>query len=124
MRIKIGILCCLFFISLLQIGCEPATTIEIKNDTSQTFDIWLFIANPEHVLMNTGESLGISKPSSILKQGNIVATLPVYLFEARDLSGNVVYSQYYTKEELAKAGWKIAISAGNESGNSPGFQLQ
>lgn len=54
-------------------SCVPATTLEIKNNTSQSLDVWLFGANYYRVLMNEGDSLGTVEPGAVLKKESIAA---------------------------------------------------
>ncbi len=95
----------------LALACEPATTLEIRNNTPQTLEVFLFSANDAHVLMSEGDPLGTLEPGSVLRKKDIAAFYFVYLFEGRDKTGKVVYSKYFTLDEMRKAKWKIVINA-------------
>lgn len=81
---KKSLVCFLIILSIFIISCEPSTTLEIRNNTSQSLEIWLFAANYAHALMNEGDSLGTIEPGSVMKKEDIAAFYSVYLFEGRD----------------------------------------
>ena len=109
-NIRRGIFCCLIVLFLFMTACEPSTKLEIKNDTSQSLEVWLSATTVHHIqAWGEGYSLGTVDPGLVLKK-DISPDYPVYLFEGKDKTGNVVYSRYSTRDEMVRAKWKMVIS--------------
>jgi hypothetical protein len=79
-------------------ACDPGHTVTYENQTSRTVTVFLH-GNPE-VTLGPFEN----------KDGGILEFVRPTTFEAKDESGNVIYSATLTWEDLKQRGWKIVIT--------------
>ena len=102
-----------FFIgAMLLAACEPMVTLQIKNDTAQTLNVFVAFTTLDHVdIRDTRIPEGPVEPGKVLRFEDIRNSSKTYLIEARDAQGNLVYLQEFKFQELEKANWKVVISA-------------
>lgn len=99
--------------AILLVGCEPWAQFKIVNDTKENLNIFIAATFSDHVDASTERvSVGSVGPGKVLKPEGIIGGFITYLIEARDSQGNIVYSKEFKGQELAKANWKVIISAG------------
>lgn len=106
----VAILLLVFGSGCICIG-EPNALLRVKNETSQTLGIYVAATyqdniNPDDVKYHRGDV----KPGEELKymeQG----WFNTYLIEARDSSGNAVYSKEFMAKELDNIKWTITIKS-------------
>jgi len=81
-------------------GCEPAAPISVENRTDQTLTVW--INDYEIGEVATGETVANESISVVLSK---------YLIEAKDKSGNLVFSREVPGLEVRSGGVLIVIEA-------------
>ncbi len=96
------------------VACEPPAPFQIRNNTGQTLNIFIAYTFSEHVdARDVREPAGSVETGQVLEPKGLIGMFEVYLIEARDSAGNIVYSKEFTARELRAAKWKVVISVNN-----------
>lgn len=95
------LLCCVFawgILSFVQWGSFSKAPILLYNNTERTLKVYI-----------SGRPIGDLEPGGKLKNRFVSGSSERYLIEARDDSGNIIYSKEFSLDELDTAGWKVTI---------------
>ena len=95
---KVAMLITLAAISIATVSCDPGHTITYVNETNEFVEIYF---NGRFSL--SLEPMQTRKLEEIMFFGRVT-------YEARDVTGRVLYRDTFTWEELKEAGWRIVIT--------------
>jgi len=106
-RIVITVILICLLASVLT-ACEPGAYWKIHNGTDRTLEIFIAKGNDNFRVFDSRIPIGWVEPGQEL-EGTTIANKRYYRVDAADSLGNLVWSGYFTFEELKRADWKVKI---------------
>ena len=97
---KVLFLIVLLLLSTMSLmACEPDLSLKIENQTDVSLTVYI-----------DRRERGSVEPNEGFKVEDITGTLSIHLIEAKNNSGDVIYSKKFKVSELHDSDWRVVIS--------------